>query len=423
MRLICPNCNAQYEVGDGVIPPEGRDVQCSNCGHTWFKTPETADGRPDESVATPGRHVAQPRSRGMRQSSRIHEGADADGSGVAAVADGDAGADPDAAAQGPNPEAADDTADTASDAAKNGDPAAAFFDGDAHTAEASEKYEDDEDIAGTEDEDAFEASLLAALNDDGMPAEKAFDEKTTGGTASEATLDTPRATPEDPAGTSLPAGGPLADRKQVPRRPLDPEVAEVLREEAHREAQARKAEAAQSLESQPDLGLDAMTSRQADTARARMPQWQEGDDPEVPLPEPAATDTASAHTHAHTHGATIPGGPADTVDPRTELFPDIEEVNSSLTATTDRGTDPDAPITEEDAVAENQRTGFRLGFLLMVLLVAAGVALYRFAPQVVDRIPEAKPMLDQYIEAVDIARLRLDEWARIAAEKIGAMTR
>lgn len=37
MRLICPNCGAQYEVSDDVIPRTGRDVQCSNCGNTWFQ--------------------------------------------------------------------------------------------------------------------------------------------------------------------------------------------------------------------------------------------------------------------------------------------------------------------------------------------------------------------------------------------------
>ncbi|MBE1285790.1 MAG: thioredoxin [Rhodobacteraceae bacterium] len=42
MRLTCPNCGAQYEVPDGVIPPEGRDVQCSNCGNTWFQGPDPA---------------------------------------------------------------------------------------------------------------------------------------------------------------------------------------------------------------------------------------------------------------------------------------------------------------------------------------------------------------------------------------------
>ncbi|WP_146345890.1 zinc-ribbon domain-containing protein [Falsiphaeobacter marinintestinus] len=37
MRLTCPNCGAQYEVPEGVVPTEGRDVQCSNCGNTWFQ--------------------------------------------------------------------------------------------------------------------------------------------------------------------------------------------------------------------------------------------------------------------------------------------------------------------------------------------------------------------------------------------------
>jgi predicted Zn finger-like uncharacterized protein len=37
MRLICPNCGAQYAVDDRVIPEAGRDVQCSNCGNTWFQ--------------------------------------------------------------------------------------------------------------------------------------------------------------------------------------------------------------------------------------------------------------------------------------------------------------------------------------------------------------------------------------------------
>jgi predicted Zn finger-like uncharacterized protein len=39
MRLICPNCDAQYEVDDKAIPLAGRDVQCSNCGHAWFQLP------------------------------------------------------------------------------------------------------------------------------------------------------------------------------------------------------------------------------------------------------------------------------------------------------------------------------------------------------------------------------------------------
>ena len=44
MRLICPNCSAQYEIDASLIPDEGRDVQCSNCGHNWFELPPAPEG-------------------------------------------------------------------------------------------------------------------------------------------------------------------------------------------------------------------------------------------------------------------------------------------------------------------------------------------------------------------------------------------
>ncbi|WP_246032914.1 zinc-ribbon domain-containing protein [Falsirhodobacter xinxiangensis] len=39
MRLNCPGCGAQYEVDESAVPEEGRDVQCSACGHGWFQYP------------------------------------------------------------------------------------------------------------------------------------------------------------------------------------------------------------------------------------------------------------------------------------------------------------------------------------------------------------------------------------------------
>ncbi|MBL6636941.1 MAG: zinc-ribbon domain-containing protein [Planktomarina sp.] len=41
MRLLCPNCDAEYEIPDDVIPAEGRDVQCSGCQETWFVPADT----------------------------------------------------------------------------------------------------------------------------------------------------------------------------------------------------------------------------------------------------------------------------------------------------------------------------------------------------------------------------------------------
>ena len=51
MRLTCPNCGAQYEVPDGVIPPEGLDVQCSNCGNTWFQDQDADPAQDIQPVA------------------------------------------------------------------------------------------------------------------------------------------------------------------------------------------------------------------------------------------------------------------------------------------------------------------------------------------------------------------------------------
>lgn len=50
MRLICPNCTAQYEIDARAVPTKGRDVQCSACGHVWFQL-----GTPVQDDAVPGR--------------------------------------------------------------------------------------------------------------------------------------------------------------------------------------------------------------------------------------------------------------------------------------------------------------------------------------------------------------------------------
>lgn len=54
MRLICPNCHAQYDVSDDAIPPGGRDVQCSNCQLSWFQTEKpTVPGRETAKILAP----------------------------------------------------------------------------------------------------------------------------------------------------------------------------------------------------------------------------------------------------------------------------------------------------------------------------------------------------------------------------------
>ncbi|HEX6661587.1 MAG TPA: zinc-ribbon domain-containing protein, partial [Sphingomicrobium sp.] len=40
MILTCPNCGTQYVVKDGAIPPQGRQVRCASCKHSWHQDPD-----------------------------------------------------------------------------------------------------------------------------------------------------------------------------------------------------------------------------------------------------------------------------------------------------------------------------------------------------------------------------------------------
>src|SRR5256885_15116919 len=61
MILTCPNCGTQYVVKDGAIPPEGRQVRCAACKHSWHQDPEGEDqarvgmtGEPETAEPTYG---------------------------------------------------------------------------------------------------------------------------------------------------------------------------------------------------------------------------------------------------------------------------------------------------------------------------------------------------------------------------------
>jgi predicted Zn finger-like uncharacterized protein len=51
MILTCPACGTRYTVKDGAIPPDGRQVRCANCKHSWHQDPEGAPA--DQAVAAP----------------------------------------------------------------------------------------------------------------------------------------------------------------------------------------------------------------------------------------------------------------------------------------------------------------------------------------------------------------------------------
>ena len=57
MLLTCPNCGTQYVVKDGAIPPQGRQVRCASCKHSWHQDPEALPN--EEAAAEPIQPVAQ----------------------------------------------------------------------------------------------------------------------------------------------------------------------------------------------------------------------------------------------------------------------------------------------------------------------------------------------------------------------------
>ena len=248
MRLICPNCGAQYEVPTEVIPTEGRDVQCSACSNTWFQT------RPDHDA------------------------------GLA----------------------------------------------------------DDVDRASVE----------------------------------------PVELPPEPE----PAPEPVQDAPTMMWQELDPEISDVLRQEAEFEAAARAAEQCTPLETQPDLGLEAKPENErecrAREVRKRMARMRGEPEPD----EVAVTAAAGS---------------------RRDLLPNIEEINSTLRSSGERrrpaeATDADLPGTTPKVRRKGQ--GFRRGFFGMMLLAVLAVGAYVFGPKISEMVPAAEPIVAQYSSGIESAR-------------------
>ena len=37
MFIVCSNCDFKYLVNSADLKPDGRVVECANCGHQWFQ--------------------------------------------------------------------------------------------------------------------------------------------------------------------------------------------------------------------------------------------------------------------------------------------------------------------------------------------------------------------------------------------------
>lgn len=237
MRLVCPNCDAEYEVDASVIPDGGRDVQCSNCGSAWFQLPPEVE------------------------------------------------------------------------------------------------------------------------------AERA---------AEEALYDAPP--PIAPVVQNEPEA-------KTPNSGLDAQMLAVLKEEAEREVQARRAEV-QPMETQPELGLETPAAGGGiGGAVARRLARLKGIDPDLPVSKAKS---------------------------RREVFPEIEEINSTLRPSSEKRDSDAANISDGMVDAPVEKSAFRTGFSLVLLLAVVAIAVYVMAPELRQQIPGAAGLIDAYVDQVNAARLGLD---------------
>ncbi len=158
---------------------------------------------------------------------------------------------------------------------------------------------------------------------------------------------------------------------------LDESVVNILREEAEREARARKDEAA-ALESQEELGLAISATVAASAAYD------------------AAEDAEGAE------GADTAGGAKGS---RRNRLPDVDQITSTLRALPDHT----AQSEEEEPYDPARRLGFRRGFVSVFVLSLSMLVIYLSAPQLAVRFPGYEPTLATYVVNVDRGRLWLDD--------------
>jgi hypothetical protein len=187
------------------------------------------------------------------------------------------------------------------------------------------------------------------------------------------------------------------------RRGLDDTVLEVLREEAAREAAVRRAEAPPPIEVQTDLGLAPPPPPPLLSPSVFLAARERFADLSVSPDELTSEDDMQPH-------------PAS----RRELFPDIEEINSTLRASSEPRGDESEAETETDVEAD--RRGFRTGFVMIILIAVLLSLLYAMAPRIVAAVPASEGAMQAYVDGVDWARLGVDAALQSAIQSLRSLS-
>ncbi|MEP5757977.1 MAG: zinc-ribbon domain-containing protein [Litoreibacter sp.] len=212
---------------------------------------------------------------------------------------------------------------------------------------------------------------------------------------------------EDGLSDGVPAAAIAALAEKRSSAKIDPSALDVIHEEVAREQSAREADAVE-IETQIDLGLDEQDSSNLSTSDeheyAQTEVVSEQVEVEEQLPPPPARPRRQ---------------PREVISKKRELLPDIEEINTALV----EAPDPDeldegidgAPSRSSKA---RRRSGFRLGFGLMLMVSAGIVGLYVYAPAFAQKAPSLADALRSYVLNMDDLRVWLDGSAQDLVDQI-----
>lgn len=354
MRLVCPNCSAQYEIDGSMIPEEGRDVQCSNCGHTWFELPA-----PSATPVATTAFASEPEVEDEFDSPPAYD-----------LDDDRFEEEDDDILPTTRPKSVPDFI-SREDFEDDGDRATSIFsdweDEDEEPDAAPEDGEEDTDAASA----AVRAITEAAEADDAEETStEELDDKAeaSGGSEDE---------DESAAGAALAVAA-------KPRRPADAAALDILREEAERELSQRRAPPSEPLETQADLGLDDIRNRRTPSRALRARMAHLGEE----MPEPEKKAPARTISEPPPAPRTKPESADHYEERRRDLLPDIDEINSTLKGRTRKSEDQEAV----------QRSGFRYGFLLVVFLTIAAIFAYAQAPAIARALPQTEATMISYVD-------------------------
>ncbi|MEQ3624447.1 MAG: zinc-ribbon domain-containing protein [Celeribacter sp.] len=434
MRLICPNCEAQYAVGDDLIPPGGRDVQCSNCGRTWFQYPEGEGPEPEssaEAIAEPS--TDQPPVSQTEPEPR-HDPVDGPASSRIKVSRGVrprkvAPSVPDAL-----PGSADEEHGDWKDIPHDGDADAAR-DTEAEDA-ASTDAEAPSEQAVTPPRRRLDASLLQVLREE-AEREQAARRRDAGGLEMQPDLGVSE--PERARPTPAPTDHtPMVNDEGAGEEDTD-DALSVARPEAVPEPVRPVSPDSPEVDAPPqqrDVEPDRMPPAEAAIIAGSAAAAARGDRPEsdaVSHPDATSAPTALHDKDRPSVASRAPAGPDDAFETtagdaqatdsdadmfrdkrgsRRDLLPDIEEINSTLRASGQNAAKETQDPRVARAVRQRRQKGFRLGF--GIALIAAGLALFAYsrAPMIAGWIPQAEAPLVAYVNAVNDGRVWLDDRLR-----------